>query len=209
LENHTILIGIAGPSASGKSLLARTLVDELGSSQVVVIPEDAYYCDHPELSFEERSALNYDHPDSVETSLIMEHLKQLQRGESVEVPIYDHSQHRRQKETRTVGKHRIIVMEGILLFVERELREMMDMRIFMDTALDICLLRRLQRDIVERGRSLDSVVEQYQSTVRPMYLQFIEPTKRYADLIIPRGGENRIALELIKAKMRELLQGLR
>lgn len=208
MKNNTIIIGISGASASGKSLLANTIVNELGSDQVVVISEDSYYKDHSNIPFEERAKINYDHPDSLDHELLLTHLIQLQQGKSVEVPIYNHSLHAREKETRTIGKHSIIVLEGILLFVEQGLRELMDIRIFMETALDTCLVRRLKRDIKERGRSLDSVLKQYEETVRPMYLQFIDPSKRYADLIVPRGGGNRIAIDMIKAKMRELLESM-
>lgn len=205
MKNNVIIIGIAGPSASGKSLLANTIVSELGSDQVAVIAEDAYYKDRPELSFEERCEINYDHPDAFDHGLLSEHLQQLACGKSVQVPVYDFSQHLRKKETYTVSKHRIIVLEGILLLAEPKLREQMDICIFTDTPLDICLLRRIQRDVLERKRSIESVIEQYEKTVRPMYWQFIEPSKRYADIIVPRGGGNRIAIDLIKAKMRELL----
>lgn len=204
-KKNTIIIGVSGASASGKSLLANTIVNELGSDQVVVISEDSYYKDHSNLPFEERAKVNYDHPESMDHHLLHEHLCQLQAGKSVEVPIYNHSMHAREKETRHIGQHAIIVLEGILLFVEPELRELMDIRIFVETSLDVCLIRRLKRDIKDRGRSLDSVLKQYEETVRPMYMQFIEPSKRYADVIVPRGGGNRIAIEMIKAKMRELL----
>ncbi|KGP63543.1 uridine kinase [Legionella norrlandica] len=200
-----IIIGISGPSASGKSLLANTIVNELGSEQVVVISEDAYYKDNGHLPFSQREKINYDHPDSFDHTLLYDHLRQLRLGNSVEIPIYSHSKHLRLPETRTVGKHAIIVLEGILLFSDKALREIMDIRIFMSTPLDVCLTRRLKRDVVERHRSFESVIHQYETTVRPMYLQFIEPSSRYADLIVPRGGENRIAIEMIQAKMRELL----
>jgi uridine kinase len=205
IAKNTIILGIAGASASGKSLLANTIVNELGSDQVVVISEDSYYKDHSSIPFEERAQINYDHPDALDHALLHQHLLQLQRGETVQVPIYNHSMHIREQETRAIGQHTIIVLEGILLFVERDLRSLMDIRIFMETALDICLIRRLKRDMKERGRSLDNVLKQYEETVRPMYLQFIEPSKRYADIIVPRGGGNRIAIDMIKAKMRELL----
>lgn len=207
-KKSTIIIGISGASASGKSLLANTIVNELGSDQVVVISEDSYYKDHSNIPFEERAKINYDHPDSMDHELLVQHLQQLQQGKSIDVPIYNHSLHIREKETRRIGQHAIIVLEGILLFVEPNVREEMDIRIFMETALDICLIRRLKRDIKDRGRSLDSVLKQYEDTVRPMYLQFIDPSKRYADLIVPRGGGNRIAIDMIKAKMRELLKSL-
>ena len=202
-----IIIGISGASASGKSLLANTIVNELGSNQVVVISEDSYYKDHSDIPFEERALINYDHPNSLDHELLFQHLLELSQGKSVNVPLYNHSQHIREKETRKIGQHTIVVLEGILLFVEQELRELMDIRIFMETALDICLIRRLKRDVKERARSLDSVLKQYEETVRPMFLQFIEPSKRYADIIVPRGGGNRIAIDMIKAKMRELLGG--
>lgn len=207
-KKSTIIIGISGASASGKSLLANTIVSELGSDQVVIISEDAYYKDHSNIPFEERAKVNYDHPDAFDHELLFNHLIQLQQGNSVEIPIYNHSLHIRDKETRPIGQHRIIVLEGILLFVEKKLRELMDIRIYMETSLDICLIRRLKRDIKERDRTLDSVLKQYEETVRPMYLQFIDPSKRYADVIVPRGGGNRIAIDMIKAKMRELLGDL-
>ena len=158
-------------------------------------------------TFEERTKLNYDHPDSIEHSLFANHLLKLRKGIPVDIPIYDYSIHTRSNKTRHIGQNKIIVLEGILLFFEKKMRDLMDVRIFMDTSLDICLLRRLRRDIKERGRNIDSVLEQYERTVRPMYLQFIEPSKRYADIGVPRGGENRIAIDLIKAKMREMLNG--
>ncbi|OGT58712.1 MAG: uridine kinase [Gammaproteobacteria bacterium RIFCSPHIGHO2_12_FULL_43_28] len=204
-KKNTIIIGISGASASGKSLLANTIVNELGSDQVVVISEDSYYKGHTGLPFEERAKINYDHPEALDHALLCEHLLKLQCGESVDIPIYNHALHVREKETRHIGRHTIIVLEGILLFVEAKLRELMDIRIFMDTALDVCLIRRLKRDIKERGRTLDSVIKQYEATVRPMFHQFIDPSKRYADIIVPRGGGNRIAIDMIKAKMRELL----
>lgn len=204
----TIIMGISGASASGKSLLANTIVNELGSDQVVVISEDSYYKDHGNIPFEERAKINYDHPNSLDHELLYQHLQQLQAGQPVNVPIYNHALHAREKETRRIGQHSIIVLEGILLFIEKPLRELMDIRIFMETALDICLIRRMKRDMNERKRSLDSVIKQYEETVRPMYLQFIEPSKRYADIIVPRGGGNRIAIDMIKAKMRELLGSL-
>ena len=206
MSNQTIIIGISGASASGKSLLANTIVNELGSDQVAVISEDSYYKHLPHIPFEERAKMNFDHPDAFDHELFLQHLQELRLGKTVEIPRYDFNLHQRKTEKRKIGNHRIIVLEGILLFVDKALREAMDIRIFMDTALDICLIRRLQRDLLERGRSLDCILEQYQNTVRPMYLQFIEPSKRYADLIVPRGGENRIAIDMIKAKMRELLK---
>lgn len=205
-NKKVIIIGIAGASGSGKSLLANTIVNELGSDQVVVISEDSYYKNNSNIPFEERAKINYDHPNSMDHDLLHTHLLQLLDGQSVDVPIYNHATHLRDDATRRVGKHIIIVIEGILIFVEPKLRELMDIRIFMDTPADICLMRRLKRDIKERGRTIECILKQYEETVRPMYLQFIEPTKRNADLIVPRGGGNRIAIDMIQAKMRELLK---
>jgi uridine kinase len=205
MRKHAIIIGISGPSASGKSLLANTIVNELGSEQVVVISEDAYYKDVSHLSFAQREKINYDHPESLDHALLCQHLHELQQGKPVEIPIYSHSKHIRLLETRYIGQHTIIVLEGILLFTNITLRQMMDIRIFMSTPLDVCLIRRLKRDVVERHRSFESVIHQYETTVRPMYFQFIEPSSRYADIMVPRGGENRIAIDMIMAKMRELL----
>jgi len=204
-QKKIIIIGIAGASGSGKSLLANTIVRELGSDQVAVISEDSYYKDHSDIPFEERAKINYDHPSSFDHELMRQQLSELQLGKSVQVPRYNHSLHIREKETRCIREHTIIVVEGILLFVEKKIRDLMDIRIYMDAALDICLIRRLRRDMHERARSLDSVLKQYEETVRPMYLQFIEPSKYHADIIVPRGGGNRIAIDMIKAKMRELL----
>ncbi|MDP1601931.1 MAG: uridine kinase [Legionella sp.] len=205
MNKQPIIIGISGPSASGKSLLANTIVNELGSEQVVVISEDAYYKDNSHLPLAEREKINYDHPNAFDHALLCDHLKRLQKGLAVDIPIYSHSKHIRLPETRHVSGHAIIILEGILLFSDKALREIMDIRIFMSTPLDVCLTRRLKRDVVERHRSFESVVHQYETTVRPMYLQFIEPSSRYADIIVPRGGENRIAIDMIQAKMRELL----
>jgi uridine kinase len=201
----TIIIGISGASASGKSLLANTILTELSSEQVVVISEDSYYKDHHELSDDERAKINFDHPDAFDHELLCQHLAQLQEGKSILVPSYDFTKHRRSAETRKISNQTIVILEGILLFAEKKLRELMDIRIFMDTALDICLVRRVRRDVIQRHRTFESVLLQYETTVRPMYMQFIEPSKRYADVIVPRGGENRIAIDMIKAKMRELL----
>jgi uridine kinase len=205
MRGKTIIIGISGPSGSGKSLLAETIIKELGTTQISIISEDAYYKDRPHLSYEERCKINYDHPDAFDHDFLCQHLQQIQRGETVHVPVYDFSQHLRSNDTVQIGQHQIVILEGILLFAEPKVREMFDIRIFMDTPLDICFIRRLKRDLNERGRDLDSVINQYTETVRPMYLQFIEPSKKYADIIVPRGGANRIAIEVIQAKMRELL----
>ncbi len=205
MTKKTIIIGISGATASGKSLLANTLVSELGSKRVAVISEDSYYKDRPDLTVEERRQINYDHPDAFEHDLLCEHLHLLQQGLPIQVPIYDHSKDARSDNVYEVKRTAIVVLEGILLLSDPKVRELLDIKIFMDTPLDICLIRRLQRDIIQRGRSLESVLQQYERTVRPMYFQFVEPSKRHADIIVPRGGENRIAIEMIKAKMRDVL----
>lgn len=205
MNNKVIVIGISGASGSGKSLLANNIVNELGSDKVVVISEDSYYKDQSHLSFEERGAINYDHPNSLDHDLLKADLRRLQNFETVDVPVYDHAQHVRTKDIQRISDHQIIVLEGILLFIEPELRELMDIKIYMDTPLDVSLIRRLRRDIIERSRTLESVILQYETTVRPMYLRFIEPSRLHADIIVPRGGENRIAIDMIKAKIRELL----
>ncbi len=205
--NNTIIVGISGASASGKSLLSNTIVNELDSKRVIVISEDSYYKDLSHLPIEERAKFNFDHPNSLDHELLTQQLAEIKEGKTVYIPTYDFSQHSRAEKTRKIsgGDHAIIVLEGILLFSNQTLRESMDIRIFMDTPLDICLIRRLKRDIEERGRTITNILDQYMQTVRPMYFQFIEPSKRYADIIVPRGGQNRIAIDMIKAKMRELL----
>jgi len=205
MSQEVIIIGIAGPSGSGKSLMASTIVNELGSDQVVVISEDCYYKDLGDMPMDARQAVNFDHPDAFDHAMLCEHLTLLREGKTVDIPQYDHSTHSRSSKTKFIGKHTIIVLEGILLLVDPTVRDLMDIRIYIDTPLDICLARRLERDVSIRGRTVESVLRQYKSTVRPMYLQFIEPSKRHADVIVPRGGKNRIATDIIKAKMNELL----
>ena len=201
-----IIIGIAGASGSGKSLLSKTIVEELGSSRVVIISEDSYYKDLTGMGMSERDQINFDHPDAFDHCLLKQHLESLHAGRDIQVPIYDYTKHARTEETIKVGgKNTIVVLEGILLFTDPELRELMDIRIFVDTPSDMCFIRRLERDVVERNRSMESVIKQYQETVRPMFIKFIEPAKRYADIIVPHGGKNRIAVGVIKAKMQELL----
>ncbi len=205
MKQKTILVGIAGASASGKSLLAETLVEELQSEHLCVISEDSYYKDQSHLSMDERVRTNYDHPESMDHDLMLEQMIQLKNGEEIELPLYDYTQHNRREETRKVNPARVVVYEGILLFTNPAIREAFDLRFFMDTPLDICLIRRMKRDILNRGRDVDSVIKQYLETVRPMYMQFIEPSRQHADLIIPRGGKNRIAIDLIKTQIRNLI----
>ena len=201
-----ILIGIAGGSGSGKTLVSRTIVRDLGSDRVVVIDQDSYYKNLEDIPFRDRDARNFDHPDAFDNELLKRHVRDLLDGRPIEQPIYDYAEHRRLPETRRVGEHHVIVLEGILIFVDPELRAMMDIKLFIDADADVRFIRRLRRDLIERGRSADSVIRQYEESVRPMHLQFVEPTKRYADLIIPEGGHNKVAIDLLKTKIRELLR---
>lgn len=205
MTQDSIIIGISGASGSGKSLLANTIVEELGEDKVTVISEDAYYKHNPHMAFEDREKVNYDHPDAFDHDLLVEHLERLREKKQIDIPVYDYSTHLRSDETRTVGGTKIIVLEGILIYSYRPIRKCLDIRIYMDTPADICFIRRLQRDVEKRKRTLESVIEQYEATVRPMYLQFIEPSKHYADVIVPRGGANRIAIDMIKAKICEMM----
>lgn len=209
-KSDCLIIAIAGASASGKSLIAQTIFKELkadfGEAKIAIISEDSYYKDQTEIAMEERIKTNYDHPNSLDHELLITHLKALIEGESVRIPQYCYTTHNRLASTTLIAPKKVIILEGILLLSSQELRKQLHASIFMDTPLDICLLRRLTRDVAERGRTMESVIEQYQKTVRPMYIQFIEPSKQHADLIIPRGGKNRIAIEMLKAKIRHLLK---
>lgn len=193
----TIIIGIAGGTGSGKTTLTARLRDHFGEDEVSVINHDSYYKRHDELPYEERCKLNYDHPDSFDTALLVEHLQALRRGESVEVPVYNYAIHNRSDKTVTVHPAPVIIVEGILIFASPELCELMDLKVFVDTDADVRILRRIVRDVKARGRTLDSVVTQYLTTVKPMHEQFVEPSKRKADLIVPEGGRNLVALELL------------
>lgn len=204
--SRRLLIGIAGGSGSGKTLVARNIVRELGSDRVVIIDQDSYYRDLEDIPMRDRESRNFDHPDAFDNDLLKRHVRMLLEGQPIEQPIYDYAQHRRLEETRTIGDHVVIVLEGILIYVDPELRDLMDIKLFVDADHDVRFIRRLRRDIVERGRSLDSIVRQYEESVRPMHLQFVEPSKRWADLIIPEGGHNKVAIDLVKTKIRELLR---
>lgn len=202
-----IVIGVAGGTGSGKTTVAYQILKRVGAEHVAYIPHDAYYRDHSHLPPEERAKVNYDHPDALETELLIEHLKELRAGRAVEIPVYDFTTHTRKPETRRVEAAPVIMVEGILVFAERRLRELFDVKIYVDTDADVRFIRRLQRDIEERGRSVQSVCEQYLKTVRPMHLEFVEPSKRYADVIIPEGGFNEVAIEMVAARIRGLLAG--
>lgn len=172
----------------------------------MVISEDSYYKDLNHLTLKQRAKVNFDHPDAFDHALLREHLKKLKNGEAIDVPIYDFTTHTRSKKVRHITSDKsIVVLEGILLFVDTKLRNIMDTRLYMDTALDIAFIRRLTRDVLERGRTMECVIKQYETTVRPMFIKYVDPSKRYADIIIPNGGKNRIAIDMIKAKMKELL----
>jgi uridine kinase len=201
-----ILIGIAGGSGSGKTLVARNIVRDLGSDRVVIIDQDSYYKDLEDIPFRDRESRNFDHPDAFDNEMLKRHVRALLAGHPIEQPIYDYAEHRRLAETRHIGEHLIIVLEGILIFSDAELRQMMDIKLFIDADGDVRFIRRLRRDLVERGRSVDSIVRQYEESVKPMHLQFVEPSKRHADVIIPEGGHNRVAIDLVKTKIRELLR---
>ena len=208
-EDRPVIIGIAGGSGSGKTTIAESVVTAVGVDTVSLIQHDAYYRDLPHLSFEERSKVNYDHPDSLETELLIDHIHQLRAGKEIHRPVYDFTDHRRTTNTVLVRPEPVVVIEGILVLSERDLRNVMDLRIYVDADADLRLMRRLQRDIVERERTLDSVIAQYTETVRPMHLQFVEPSKRYADIIVPNGGYNLGAVGTITSMIRDVLSGAR
>jgi len=200
-----VIIGIAGGTGSGKTTVARAIYDRVGSGRIEWISHDSYYRNFDGLSTAERHKINFDHPDSLETELLIRHLDVLAKGSSVEVPMYDFATHSRRTDTQRVEPKRVIIVEGILVLAEAELRKRIDIKLFVDTPADIRFVRRLTRDIQTRGRSLDSVVQQYLTTVRPMHEEFVEPSKRYADLIIPEGGENQVALDAIIARVERLV----
>jgi uridine kinase len=203
--SRPIIIGVAGGTGSGKTTVAFTILEKVGWNRIALIQHDSYYYDASNLPLEERARLNFDHPDALETPLLVEHLKMLRSGQRVQIPTYDFRTHTRLVETRTVEPEPVILVEGILIFAERTLRELFDVKIFVDADSDIRFIRRLERDLKERGRALDSVVEQYVTTVRPMHLEFVEPSKRYADVIIPEGGHNTVALDMVVARVQTLL----
>jgi uridine kinase len=203
--SNPIVVGIAGGSGSGKTTVVHRILDRVGWDRIAYLPHDAYYKDASHLPWEERIHLNYDHPKSLDNDLLIEHIHMLLRGEPVDTPIYDFSHHIRSAEVRRVLPSPVILVEGILVFADERLRELMDIKLYVDTAADIRFIRRLLRDINERGRTVASVVEQYQTTVRPMHMAFVEPTKSYADIIIPEGGHNDVAMEMVIGRIETLL----
>ncbi len=206
MEENCIIIGVAGGSGSGKTTVAHNLIKTFKAEDAVLVEQDAYYKELIGLTLGERAKVNFDHPNSIEFDLLRNHLLSLKSGNAIERPIYDFSMHSRKKEKVTINPSRIIIVEGILIFAVPEIRELFDVKIFVDTDADEMLLRRIERDINERGRTFESVRDQYLSTVKPMYLEFAEPSKRYADIIIPRGGENKIAINMVIAKLKRYLK---
>ena len=206
MSSDIMILGIAGGTGSGKTTITRRLIQRFGSD-VSVIHHDNYYKAHHDMPYEERAKLNYDHPDSFDTEMLVEALKELKKGHAVTCPVYDYTIHDRTDKTVTIKPTRVIIVEGILIFESRELCEQMDIKIFVDTDADVRILRRIVRDVRDRGRSLESVISQYLNTVKPMHEQFVEPSKRRADIIIPEGGQNKVALDMVVERVRAHLNG--
>ena len=202
---NVIVIGIAGGTGSGKSTMIQKIKEEFHDN-ITILSHDFYYKRHDQLTYEERTKLNYDHPDAIETDLMIEHVRQLRQWKTVERPVYDFTIHNRVDETVEVYPAKVVVVEGILIFENQELRDLCDIKVFIDTDADVRILRRILRDVSERGRTLDSVITQYLTTVKPMHEQFVEPSKKYADIIVPEGGYNRVALEMLNERIHSLLK---
>ena len=206
MAENILVIGIAGGTGSGKTTLMNNIMAQF-EGMVTVLSHDNYYKRHDELTFEERSGLNYDEPDAIETSLMVEHLKQLRQGRAIDCPVYDFTRHNRSNETIHLEPKPVIIVEGILIFENEPLRNLMDIRLFVDTDADVRLCRRIKRDVNKRGRTLESVLTQYQTTVKPMHEKYVEPSKKYANLVIPEGGKNMVALEMILGRIQKHLDG--
>jgi uridine kinase len=204
-QHSPLVIGIAGGTGSGKTTVASAVLQQVGRNRIAFLSHDAYYRDLGHLSLEERWKINFDHPDSLESDLLVEHIQLLKQWQSVEMPVYDFTNHSRTSRSIHIEPHPVILVEGILIFYEPQLRPLFDVKIFVDTDADLRFIRRLQRDIVERGRTTESVIKQYLNTVRPMHMEFVEPSKRYADVIIPEGGLNTVALDMVIARIEALL----
>jgi len=200
-----MIIGICGGTGSGKTTVANRILETVSADECVFIQQDLYYRNLKDMPLDYRNAANFDHPDALDNDLLVNHLKKLNAGEPVELPVYDFRTHTRLPDTTRIESKPIVILEGILIFAEPRLRDQMDIKVFVDTPDDIRFIRRLRRDIAERGRTLDSVIEQYYASVRPMHIQFVEPSKRYADVIIPEGGYNLVSIDLISGKIRERL----
>lgn len=203
----SIIIGVAGGTGSGKTTVVRAITRSLGRNQVSVIHHDSYYRDAHHLPIADRVSINYDHPDSLETELLVTHLQALRRGEPVDIPVYDFTRHTRSGETEAVAPRKVIIVDGLLILWDARLRELMDIKVFVDADADIRFIRRLSRDVEQRGRTAASVVTQYLDTVRPMHLEFVEPSKRYADVIMPEGGYNRVGVDMLITQVRAILRG--
>lgn len=203
--NRPVTIGVAGGTGSGKTTVSNQIVERVGQKHIAYLPHDAYYKELSDLSDEDKLRINFDHPDSLDTLLMMEHIRLLQAGKSVEIPVYDFTTYRRKSETQLVGPQPIVLVEGILIFTDSDLRDLLDIKIYVDTDADLRFIRRLKRDVEERGRSVESVINQYLGTVRPMHLKFVEPSKRYADVIIPEGGFNFVAIDMVADRIRSML----
>jgi uridine kinase len=199
-----LVIGVAGGSGSGKTTVVRKILEALGDVRVPVLEHDRYYRDRNDLRLEERAALNYDHPDSLETDLLVRHVNELRAGRAIAAPVYDFSRHARKETTETIIAGRAIIVEGILIYTDPDLRKLMDVKVFVDTDDDTRFIRRLRRDTAERGRTVESVIDQYLSTVKPMHLEFVEPSKRYADVILPQGGHNVVAIDMLLTLIRSM-----
>lgn len=206
MNKKPVIIGVAGGSGSGKTTVANEIYSQFPTQSILMLEQDAYYKDQAHLPMEERLKTNYDHPLAFDNNLILDHLKRLLNRESVEKPVYDYPNHTRSKEIISIEPRDVIILEGILILEDERLRELMDIKLFVDTDSDLRIIRRLMRDIQERGRTIDSVIDQYTSIVRPMHLQFIEPTKRYADIIVPEGGHNHVAIDLMVTKVKTILE---
>ncbi len=202
-----VIIGLAGGTGSGKTTVARALIKAVGNGRIAVLPHDAYYRNLDHLPPAQHAEFNFDHPDALDTDLLIQHVKKLKAGNAIELPIYDFKTDTRTAQTIHIAPEPVIMVEGILIFAEPELRKLFDVKIFVDTDADIRFIRRVQRDVAERGRTVESVIQQYLTTVRPMHLEFVEPSKRYADVIIPEGGFNEVAIDMVAARIEALLKG--
>ena len=205
MENNILVIGIAGGTGSGKTTLMKNLINKYGEN-ITVLSHDNYYKRHDEMTYEERCKLNYDEPAALETDLMAKHLDKLRQGESIECPVYDFTVHNRSDETITIIPRKVIIVEGILIFEDQPLRDLMDIRIFVDTDADVRLCRRIKRDVNKRGRTLESVLTQYQETVKPMHEKYVEPSKKFADIVVPEGGKNLVALDMIMGRIQRHLE---
>ena len=207
MENNILVIGIAGGTGSGKTTLMKRLLERFGRD-ITVLSHDNYYYRRDDMPFEERCKVNYDEPAALETDLMAIHLDALRHGQAIDCPVYDFSQHNRSNQTTRIEPKPVVIVEGILIFENKPLRDLMDIKIFVDTDADIRLCRRIRRDVRERGRTLESVIEQYQTTVKPMHEKYVEPSKRYAHIVVPEGGKNAVALEMIEGRIRRHLEGI-